>query len=245
MQSFDSITIAILVAAVVVLLKLRSVLGQKTGHQEDLSDMFNREKEKRQKQEEGAAADNVVKLPTRTKSNNTSADADLDGKDPRLAQIDKIAKPRTKINKGLKDILKADDNFNPKEFMAGADMAYEMIVNAFAQGDTQTLENLLSSEVYKGFKSVIDEREALGETVKSTFIGIDESGVHAAEVKDFEAHITIKFVSQIVSATYDKEGVIIEGDDKDIARVKDIWTFARDTRSNDPNWKLVATEAGA
>lgn len=241
MQSFDPFTIAILVAAIVVLLKLRSVLGQKTGHQEDLSDLFDREKQKRQAKEDGPAADNVVKLPTRPQNEN----ADPDAKDPRLAQIDKIAKPRTKINKGLKEILAADPGFNPKEFMAGADMAYEMIVDAFAQGDTKSLSNLLSSEVYEGFKSVIDDRESRGETVKSTFIGIDESEVHSAAVKSHEAHITIKFISQIVSATLDKDGVVIEGDEKDIARVKDIWTFARDTRSNDPNWKLVATEAGA
>ena len=120
-----------------------------------------------------------------------------------------------------------------------------MIVNAFAQGDTKSLGNLLSPEVFEGFKSVIDDRESRGETVKSTFIGIDESQVQMAEVKSYEAHITIKFISQIVSATLDKEGVVIEGDDKDIARVKDVWTFARDTRNNDPNWKLVATEAGA
>jgi len=124
-------------------------------------------------------------------------------------------------------------------------MAYEMIVDAFAQGDTKSLKNLLSPEVFEGFNSVIKDRDARGETVKSTFIGIDESAIQVAEVKDHEAHITIKFVSQIVSATLDKEGVVIEGDDKDIARVKDVWTFARDTRNNDPNWKLVATEAGA
>lgn len=241
MQSFDPFTVAILVAAIVVLLKLRSVLGQKTGHQEDMSDLFDREKEKRKRQEDGPPADNVVKLPTRGQNDNSNSDE----KDPRLAQIDKLAKPRTKINKGLRDILAADPGFNPKEFMAGADMAYEMIVDAFAQGDTKSLRNLLSPEVFEGFDSVIKDRESRGETVKSTFIGIDESVIQAAEVKDHEAHITIKFVSQIVSATLDKEGVIIEGDDKDIARVKDVWTFARDTRNNDPNWMLVATEAGA
>lgn len=241
MQSFDPFTIAILVAAIVVLLKLRSILGQKTGHQEDLTDIFNKDKQKRQAREDGPSADNVVKLPTRSQGDG----ADVDEKDPRLKQIDKIAKPRTKINKGLKEILAADAAFNPKEFMAGADMAYEMIVNAFAQGDTKSLSNLLSQEVFEGFKSVIDDRESRGETVKSTFIGIDESQVQVAEVKSYEAHITIKFISQIVSATLDKEGVVIEGDDKDIARVKDVWTFARDTRTNDPNWKLVATEAGA
>lgn len=245
MQSFDPFTVAILVAAIVIILKLRSVLGQRTGHQEDLSDIFDREKQKRKEQQDGPAGDNVVKLPTRTQGDSAHSSINSDEKDPRLAQIDKIAKPRTKINKGLKDILAADNGFNPKEFMAGADMAYEMIVDAFANGDTKSLSNLLSPEVFEGFKSVIDDRNSRGETVKSTFIGIDESSVQSAEVKDHEAHITIKFVSQIVSATLDKDGVIVEGDDKDIARVKDVWTFARDTRSNDPNWKLVATEAGA
>lgn len=239
MQSLDPFTVVILVAAIVVLFKLRSVLGQKTGHQEDMSDIFNREKEKEKAREDGPSADNVVKLPTR----NASDKANQDEKDPRIAQVNKIAKPRTKINKGLKEILKADLDFNPKEFMAGADMAYEMIVEAFAKGDTKSLNDLLSKDVFEGFKSVIDERNVRGETVSSTFIGIDESSVQEAEVKDHEAHIMIKFVSQIVSATFDKEGVLIEGDEKDIARVKDVWTFARDTRSNDPNWHLVATEA--
>lgn len=238
MQSFDPFTVAILVAAVVILLKLRSVLGQKTGHQEDLSDLFERRKQNEKKEQ--PSTDNVVKLPTRNSDKTGNND-----KDPRLAQIDKIAKPRTKVNKGLKDILAADQGFNPKEFLAGADMAYEMIVEAFANGDTKSLKNLLSPEVYEGFKAAIDDRASRGETVKSTFIGIDESTIQDAAVKDHEAHVTIKFVSQIVSATYDKEGVLIEGDEKDIARVKDVWTFARDTRSNDPNWNLVATEAGA
>jgi len=241
MQSFDPFTVAILVAAIIILLKLRSVLGQKTGHQEDLSDIFNREKENQKQRDESKASDNVVKLPTRKQG----ASVESDEPDPRIAQIDKIAKPRTKINKALKDILKADPGFNPKEFMAGADMAYEMIVEAFAKGDKATLGNLLSKEVFEGFSAAIDERHAKGETVKSTFIGIDESSIQGAELKDSDAHITIKFVSQIVSATFDKEGVLVEGDEKDIARVKDVWTFSRDTHSNDPTWSLVATEAGA
>ncbi|KAG1702744.1 hypothetical protein GQR58_004246 [Nymphon striatum] len=107
MQSFDPFTIAILVAAIVVLLKLRSILGQKTGHQEDLSDLFDREKQKRQARDDGPSADNVVKLPTRSQGDGVDADE----KDPRLKQIDKIAKPRTKINKGLKEILAADPCF--------------------------------------------------------------------------------------------------------------------------------------
>ena len=241
MQSLDPFTIAILVAAVVILLKLRSILGQKGGHEEDLSDMFNRDSKESGARDEGPSADNVVKLPSR----GTTDSGEVEEKNPRIEYIDEIAKPRTKLNRGLKSILGADSNFDPKEFLGGADMAYEMIVNAFAEGDRQTLKNLLSRDVYEGFNAVMDDRDSQGHQVKSSFIGIDKSEIQAAELKDGEAHVTVKFVSQIVSATLDKAGKVIEGDESDIARVTDIWTFARDTRSRDPNWKLVATEAGA
>ena len=238
MQSLDSGTIIILVVAVVVLLKLRSILGQRTGHQEPpdfLKDISKRQNEQNHKQGE-PVSDNVVKLPNR-------GGVDVQERNPRIDEIEKIAKAGTKLNKSLRAILAADQSFSPKEFLGGADMAYEMIVNAFADGDKQTLRNLLSKEVFEGFKSVIDDRSKRGETVKSSFVGIDTSEITEANMKDSEAHVTIRFVSEIVSATLDKEGKVIEGDETDVVRVTDIWTFARDTRARDPNWKLVATEA--
>jgi predicted lipid-binding transport protein (Tim44 family) len=105
------------------------------------------------------------------------------------------------------------------------------------------LKNLLSREVYEGFDAAIADREAKGEKVKSTFVGIDKADITQVEVKGSEAQITIRIASQLISATYDKADKLIEGDVENVAEVNDIWTFARDTRSRDPNWKLVATES--
>ena len=89
----------------------------------------------------------------------------------------------------------------------------------------------------------LDAREEAGETVKSSFVGIDNITIVGAEVKDGEALITLKIISEIISATFDKDGTLIEGDENTVAEVKDYWTFARDLSSRDSNWKLVATEA--
>lgn len=138
---------------------------------------------------------------------------------------------------------KADPSFNPKEFVNGARMAYEMIVMAFADGDRNALKGLLSPEVYEGFDAAITERESKGEKVKSTFVGIDKADLVSAEMKDTEATVTMRIVSQMISATYDKGGTLIDGDAESVAEISDVWTFARDSRSRDPNWKLVATES--
>ncbi len=235
MEVFDTTTLIIIAAAIFVLLKLRSVLGQRTGYQRpsDLKDHIN----KRMKDAENGSADNVVKLPNR---GTPQIDEE---KNPAIEEINNIAKPRTKLNRGLNEVLSTDPTFSPKQFLSGAEMAYEMIVNAFADGDRKTLRNLLSTEVYGGFDSVISDRETRGETVRSTFVGIDESSIVGAGVKDSNSNLTVRFISQIVSSTHDKDGKVIDGDESDIATVTDIWTFSRDVRSNDPNWKLVATES--
>jgi predicted lipid-binding transport protein (Tim44 family) len=122
-------------------------------------------------------------------------------------------------------------------------MAYEMIVLAYADGDRRTLKNLLSREVFDGFIAAIAERETRSEKVQSSFVGIDKADIVSAEMKGTEAYVTLRIVSELISATRDKAGEVIDGDPETVAEVKDVWTFSRDTRSNDPNWKLVATEA--
>ena len=122
-------------------------------------------------------------------------------------------------------------------------MAYEMIVMAFADGDRKALKGLLSREVYDGFDAAIADREAKGEKVKSTFVGIDKADIVSAETKDTDVFVTMRIVSQMISATYDKADTLIDGDAEAVAEVSDLWTFSRDTRSRDPNWKLVATES--
>jgi len=131
-----------------------------------------------------------------------------------------------------------------KHFIAGARAAYEMIVLAYAEGDRRALKNLLSRDVYEGFEAAIRERENKGETVETRFVAIDKSDIAGVELRGRTAQITVRFVSQLISVTRDKSGNVIEGNAEKVTDVTDVWTFARDLSSRDPNWKLVATEAG-
>ena len=119
-----------------------------------------------------------------------------------------------------------------------------MIVLAYAQGDRRTLKTLLSREVYEGFEAAIRERETKGESVETRFVAIEKSDLTAAEVRGHVAQITVRFVSQLISVTRNKAGNVIDGNAEKVTDVTDVWTFARDLSSRDPNWKLVATEAG-
>ncbi len=207
------------------------MLGRRTGNEKPPRDLYT---PRDAVGSEAADAGKVVTLPRR--------DATAEDED-RFAAIDAFAPRGTPLNESLRRSNKADPSFSPKEFLNGARMAYEMIVMAYADGDRKTLKNLLSREVYDGFDAAIADREAKGEKVKSTFVGIDKAEITHAEIKGSEAQITVRIASQLISATYDKADVLIEGDAENVAEVNDVWTFARDTRSRDPNWKLVATES--
>ena len=139
--------------------------------------------------------------------------------------------------------MRADPGFDPGQFLDGAKAAYEMIVMAFAQGDEAMLEELLGPDVNDGFQRAIRERESRGEKLESNLVGIDKADIIEAEVKNRTAYVTIKFVSELISVTRDSDGEVIEGDPKKVREVTDIWTFAREVASKNPNWKLVATEA--
>ena len=229
MEIFDFGTIFFLVAAVVIFIQLRNVLGRRTGHERPPFDPYSR----RTETDDAAQAENVVSLPRRKGAEAENA----------YAAIDSVARPGTDLNRGMRAIQDADPSFDPKTFADGAKMAYEMIVMAYADGDRRTLKNLLSREVYDGFVAAIADRESRSEKVQSSFVGIDKAEIVTAEMKGTEAHVTLRVVSQLVSATRNAAGEVIDGDPETVAEVKDVWTFARDTRSRDPNWKLVATEA--
>ncbi|PZM09787.1 Tim44/TimA family putative adaptor protein [Rhizobium tubonense] len=231
MGSNDFVTLFFLVAAVLIFLQLRSVLGRRTGNEKPPRDLYT--------PRDAAApvdapdAGKVVTLPRR----------DVIEDENRFAAIDAFTKPGTPLNDSLRELNKSDPSFEPKQFVNGARMAYEMIVMAFADGDRKALKGLLSREVYDGFDAAISEREAKGEKVKSSFVGIDKADIMHAEMKDSEALVTLRIVSQMISATYDKADKLVDGDAEQVSEVSDLWTFSRDTRSRDPNWKLVATES--
>ena len=145
---------------------------------------------------------------------------------------------------GIKQIQTADNAFDVPEFINGGRYAYEMIVAAFAAGDMEALEPLLASDVLHSFKQVVDDRARVGETAQTSVVGIREAKVAGAEMKGDTAEVTIRFVTDMVSWIRDKNDEVVEGHDTATKRVTDIWTFARDTRSSNPNWQLVATGEG-
>jgi predicted lipid-binding transport protein (Tim44 family) len=156
-----------------------------------------------------------------------------------------IAEAGTPVAAGLDAILARDTGFDAKHFVSGAKGAYEMIVSAFAEGDRKTLKQFLSKEVYDGFEGALREREQRGEKVETRFVSIDKADVVGAEVRGNMAQLTLRFVSQLISATRDKSGAVIEGSADRVTGMTDEWTFARDVTSRDPNWKLVATGGDA
>jgi predicted lipid-binding transport protein (Tim44 family) len=237
---FDIYTIIFLLLAVFIFLRLRNVLGQRTGRERPPFDRFSTRDAVRT-----PASDNkVVTLPPRnTEAPAKPAEPEEDAPAP-ASPWQGVAEPGSPVAAGLDAIVAADPEFDAKHFLTGARAAYEMVVTAFAEGDRRTLKNMLSREVYEGFETAITEREGRGETVESRFVAIDKAEITGAELRARTAHVSVRFVSQLVSATRDRGGAVIDGSPDKVTDVTDIWTFAHDLSSRDPNWKLVATEAG-
>jgi predicted lipid-binding transport protein (Tim44 family) len=227
---FDIYSIVFLVIAVVIFMRLGSVLGRRTGNEPSPFDP-------RVKRPATARNDNVVALPPRERGA---------AQPPPAADLEPLARhaaPGTPLHEALVAIAKASSGFDPDHFLSGAKAAYEMIVAAYAEGDRATLKNLLAPDVYEGFVAAIAERERKHHRAETTFVGIEEAKITAAEFDGRAARITVRFVTEMISATRDKDGAVVEGDASEVQTIRDSWTFARDAASRDPNWKLVATEA--
>jgi predicted lipid-binding transport protein (Tim44 family) len=232
---FDIYTIIFLALAVFIFLRLRSVLGQRTGRERPPYDPYSA----RDTTVRTSTNDNVVTLPPRA--------ADVAPKPDEAAPVERwkgIAEAGSATAIGLDALVAQDPTFDAQHFLTGARAAYEMIVTAYAQGDRRNLKNLLSKEVYDGFEAAIKDRETRGEKAETRFVSIDKADITGVEVKNKSAQVTVRFVSQLVSVTRDRDGNVIDGSPDKVTDVTDVWTFARDLASRDPNWKLVATEAG-
>ena len=241
----DAITLIFLVLAVVVFLKLRSVLGRRTGQEETRLERYRAQREASQRNGKVATQEKVVTLPRREReevesvpvSEHSKVRTDLE------ERVKGLAGDNASIASGLLEIAHADQTFDPDQFLKGARAAYEIIVTAFAEGNRKTLKDLLSRDVHDGFVGAIADREARGEQVDQSFVGIKAADIVEAELKGSVAQLTVKFVSELISATRDRVGEVIAGDPKRIKEVTDIWTFAREVTSRNPNWKLIATQA--
>jgi predicted lipid-binding transport protein (Tim44 family) len=239
-EAFDIYTLLFLVLAVVIFIRLRNVLGRRTGNERPPYDPYTTQDAKRATPPDGNEP--VAALPR-----GRSARASLETSVPSMEDIEaKLGRHATKdspLGQSLTALMRVDPGFDPGHFLDGAKAAYEMIVMAFAEGDDTMLSQLLGTDVYEGFQRAMRERDARGEKVESKLVGIDKADIIETEIKNRTAYVTVKFVSELISVTRDAEDEVVEGDAKKVREVTDIWTFARDLASKNPNWKLVATEA--
>jgi predicted lipid-binding transport protein (Tim44 family) len=235
---FDPFNLVLLGIALVVFWRLRSVLGSRTGHERPPLDPYAATRKPEVAPEKAPGA--VLRFPKEQPGEpvTSATEAPL----PVWAGYAPEGSPLAASIAGLVD---ADPNFTPKSFIDGAKLAYEMIVDGFAKGDKATLKDLLSKDVFDDFVAAIDARAAAGQTVESRFVGIDKAELAAIDLSGKRASVTMKFVSEIISATRAKDASVIEGDPKEIREITDVWTFERDVGSRDPTWKLAATQAGA
>lgn len=240
-EAFDIYTLLFLVLAVVIFIRLRNVLGRRTGSERPPYDPYAAPDAKRAGAPE--ANERVVALP-RGRSGRAPVETSGPSTEDIEARLGRHATKDSPLGQSLAELMRADPAFDPGQFLDGAKAAYEMIVMAFAEGDEETLKQLLGSDVYEGFQRAIREREERGEKLESSLVAIDKADIIEAEVKNRTAYVTVKFVSELISVTRDADGEAVEGDPKKVREVTDIWTFARDIASRNPNWKLVATEAG-
>ena len=229
---FDIYSIIFLIIAVVIFMRLGSVLGRRTGNEPSPYE------QPRVKPPAGARNDNIVALPARDRASNAPAEGA-----PDVQPLSRYATAGTPLYDGLVAITKASPDFDAEHFLSGAKAAYEMIVTAFAQGDRATLKNLLASDVYDGFVGAIAEREKKEQKAELTFVGLEDVKITAAELDGKIARLSLRFVAELISCTRDKDGKVVDGDATEVQTIRDAWTFARDVSSRDPNWKLVATEA--
>ncbi len=216
--------------AAFVLYRLYLVLGRRTGNEQPPFDP-RRERLETRRPAVKANEDNVVPLPRAREM-------------PRPVEAPAMKIPAgTLLATGVEAIRQADASFDPDGFVRGAKVAHEMIARAFAQGDRAALRPLLAEDVYASFDAAIAQREKAGHQVDFSFVGLKNANLEEASLRGRIAEVTVRFVSELISATRDAAGAVIEGAAGVVREVTDVWTFARDTRSGDPNWKLVSTAA--
>ncbi|MBX9456999.1 MAG: Tim44/TimA family putative adaptor protein [Rhizobium sp.] len=237
MGTDNIITLFFLIVAALIFLNLRSVLGKRTGTEKPPFEPISRDQRQMDGQPQPADDGKVITLPRRDPQQSPAEAFN------RYQAIDDFVPAGTDLNDKLRRVFDVDPTFEPRQFVDGAKVAYEMIVQGFAEGDRKSLKTLLSNEVYQGFDQAISAREKAGQTVKSTFVGIEKAEISDARLDGSEVTIVMRVVSQLISATYDADGQVVEGNADSVAEVIDSWSFARDTRSRDPNWKLVQTQS--
>ncbi len=217
------------VIAVVLIWKLRSVLGQRTGNEKEPRDILSRQNRPtsespadRNGGADGAPSDNVIRLPNRNMP-------------PPSAQ------PEAEVTPEVARVRAVDPSFDADDFLEGAKIAFDMIIGAFGHGDIKALRSLLTPTVLETFSKAIESRQSAGETLESQLISIREAAIDDTRVEGTDVFVTVRFVSEQVSCLRDKDGTVVDGDEAHVLTLTDLWTFTRNSRARNPNWYLSET----
>ena len=229
-QFIDIILFAMI--AVFLILRLRNVLGRRDGHEGGHLDPFGSNVSVEEVSD--GQDKKIIQLPDGSDENNFSGNE---------GDTSSSADGNTALAAGVAEIQRLDNTFNTEDFLVGARVAFEMVLEGYSNHDRKILENLLSAEVLVNFLRAIDEREKAGHALEDTLVGIEKSEIVEAYIEDERAQVTVKFVSEQINVVRDSEGQIASGNPNEVINVVDLWTFARDIRSTDPNWALVATHS--
>jgi len=211
------------IVAVFVLMRLKNVLGTRTGFEKPAEPIANGK--------DSAAPQRDFEV--------------IEGGADREEEIAAIADPGSETADALRRMSAIEPEFSPAEFVVGAQRAYEMILLAFENGDPEALRPLLNDDVFESFVAAIDDRAEKGLTVEARFIGVREAKIFSALFSDEtgEADIEIRFVGELISVVRNSDLEVVEGDPSEIRRQTDLWTFSRRMGASDPNWLLTATGA--
>lgn len=202
-------------------LRLYSVLGKRTGHEQEVAP---------RPVDDRAKVTVVQPAPL----------AQGSGESPRLG--DGLILPEAEG--GVRALISADRSFDVPQFVAGAKNAYQMVLEAFWRGDRDQLAYLCDADVLASFDEAIAAREAEGHVLDNRLVRIDKAQIVEASVSGGVAQVALRFEADIAAITRDKDGVVIAGSMTDAVGTNDVWTFSRDVRSADPNWKLSETDEG-
>ncbi|WP_443025110.1 Tim44/TimA family putative adaptor protein [Sphingomonas sp. M1-B02] len=197
-------------------LRLYSVLGKRTGHEQALP--------KPAEERVGMAA--VPRTIDVTPEVRDSADRPIEAG----------------AESGLRAVVAADSSFDVGQFVEGAKSAYRMILEAYWKGDEETLSWLVEDDVRSGFAEAIAARREAGHVLENRLVSIERAVISDASVEGKQARITVRFDADIASVTRDQDGTLVAGSTSDAIETHDVWTFARKLRSDDPNWKLIETD---
>jgi predicted lipid-binding transport protein (Tim44 family) len=229
MPEIDLPTVIFALVALFVAYKLRSVLGMRQDSERQSGGLL--------------APLRGVPAPPTAPVVQPDATASTIAPPPAADRWKGVAEADPAVWSGLDAIVAADRSFSPQAFLSGARVAYDMVVHAFAAGDAATLRNLMTPEAFANFDNAIRSRAAAGQTMTTTVVSIDDANIVGAQLAGETAQLSVRFAAKLASVTRDAQGGVVDGSPSAVADHIDLWTFARDIRSRNPNWMLTATES--